>query len=244
MNFYVSCIKPLINKFNLNSKRACDAAVKTTADNNNCKSASNDLFCSVYRAKVLQSGQLKNSNRKNVSLHAYLNGINHYFINGLNSKGLNEKFMLTGFTPRQMIIKTDLEFKQLKPTTKVLNVVRCIGEKPVFFSNNKLYQKRLGIKVGDIIDMKEYAYATSDREYAKYFLTNNKGILYEIEIPAGSRVSCKGELGKSDEIVFPRSSKFECTGKDKVKDNDNDYTVIKLRYINPYDGQRNLDTSV
>ena len=75
MNFYVSCIKSLINKFNLNSKRACDAAVKTTADNNNCKSASNDLFCSVYRAKVLQSGQLKNSNRKNVSLHAYLNGI-------------------------------------------------------------------------------------------------------------------------------------------------------------------------
>ena len=57
-------------------------------------------------------------------------------------------------------------------------------------------------------------------------------------------MSCKGEFGKSDEIVFPRSSKFECTGKGKVKDNENDYTVINLRYINPDDGWRNFDTSV
>ena len=87
--------------------------------------------------------------------------------------------------------------------------------------------------------MKEYAYATSDMSYAKCYLTNNKGILYEIEIPEQSQVSRTG-LGIKNEIVFPRSSKFECVDVKKVKDTDNDYLHVKLRYIKP---KNYIDTS-
>ena len=40
-------------------------------------------------------------------------------------------------------------------------------EKTRLFSEYKLYKKRLNIKRGETIDMKEYAYATSDIDYAK-----------------------------------------------------------------------------
>ena len=81
--------------------------------------------------------------------------------------------------------------------------------------------------------MREYAYATSDKGYASVYMPNNRGIRYEIEIPEGARVSRVGQIGSNDEIVFPRSSKFECLETQKVKDADNDYTIIKLRYLLP-----------
>ena len=40
-------------------------------------------------------------------------------------------------------------------------------EKNQTFSEYKLYKKRLNIKNGETIDMKEYAYATLDNDYAK-----------------------------------------------------------------------------
>ena len=80
--------------------------------------------------------------------------------------------------------------------------------------------------------MREYAYATSDIEYARGYLTNDKGILYDIEIPVGARVSLKG-YGVNNEIVFPRSSKFECVGTQRVKSQEEDYLCVKLRYVIP-----------
>ena len=110
-----------------------------------------------------------------------------------------------------------------------IHAFRSIGEKPDFFSEYKLYKKRLDIKKGETIDMKEYAYATSDIDYARGYLTNNKGILYDIEIPKGSKVSVTGANTATNEVVFPRSSKFECVGKEHVKDANNDYVKIKLK---------------
>ena len=109
-----------------------------------------------------------------------------------------------------------------------LNVYRCIGEKPDFFSEYPLYLKRLSIKKGDIIDMKEYAYATSDISYAKVYMPNNRGVLYE-------KVSITLLIGEQDEIVFLRSSKFEYVGVKNIKDANNDYLHVKLKYIVPED---------
>ena len=78
--------------------------------------------------------------------------------------------------------------------------------------------------------MPEYAYATSDINYAKVYLPNDKGILYDIEIPSGSRISLTG-YGKNNEIVFPRASRFECIGKEEA----NGTTIIKLKYVQPID---------
>lgn len=193
-----------------------------------------DMFCHNYWQQIKAKGILQPSNATSVKLHGYLNGINHHLVTGIASpKNMDINFMHLNLTPRKMITLTDIEFKKLKPTTKNIQAFRSIGEKPNFFSEYKLYKKRLDVKKGEIIDMKEYAYATSDINYAKDYLTNNNGILYEIEIPKGARVSITGEGTNTNEIVFPRSSKFACIDKEHIKDTNNDYMKIKLRYILP-----------
>ena len=190
------------------------------------------LFCHEYWKACQEQRVIRQTNKEAVSLHGELHGINHHLINSPYPKHMDQNFMGVGKTPREMISLTDIEFKKLKPTEKPLNVIRCIGEKPDFFSEYKLYKKRLDVKAGDIIDMKEYAYATSNKSYASVYLTNNRGIMYEIEVPKGSRVSRTGNE-TCDEVVFPRSSKFECTGTEQLKDTDNNYLIVKLRYIQP-----------
>lgn len=195
------------------------------------------LFCHEYWKACKEQQVIQQTNADSVSLHGYLNGINHFFVTGANPKYMDINFT-EKMTPRAMIRLTDMEFKELKPTEKALNVIRCIGEKPDFFSEYKLYKKRLGIKKGDIIDMKEYSYATSNKSYATTYLPNNRGIMYEIEVPKGSRVSRTGN-DTCDEIVFPRSSKFECLKTEQFKDADSDYLKVKLRYLQPNEPWRN-----
>ena len=189
-----------------------------------------EMFCNQIWAKALEERVVRQSTRESVSLHGYLNGINHHFIHSPKPEAMDEFFSFTKQTPRDMIAQTDIEFKCLKPTSESMRVIRCIGEKPDFFTEYPLYLKRTQVKKGEIIDMKEYAYATPDVSYARVYLTNNRGILYDIEIPPGARVSRRG-----DEIVFPRSSRFECTGVKEVKDTENDYKHVNLRYILPTD---------
>lgn len=191
-----------------------------------------DLFCHQYWDSCANQVVVKQSSKESVSLHGYLNGINHHFIRSPYPEHINQPFLQTGYTPREMIYLTDVEFKSLKPTDKKMTVFRCIAEKPEFFSEYPLYLKRTKIKKGDIIDMKEYAYATSDISYAKVYLPNNKGILYEIEIPEKAKISRIGN-STNNEVTFPRSSKYECFDVKRVQDNDNDYLHVKLRYILP-----------
>ena len=61
-----------------------------------------------------------------------------------------------------MIIRVDIISK--------LSLAKCISfnrRKLRLFSEYKLYKKRLNITRGEPIDLKEYAYATSDIDYAK-----------------------------------------------------------------------------
>ena len=204
------------------------------------KNTNKELFCHKYWTWAQKQGAVRQTKKESVSLHGYLNGINHHFINSPYPKTMDDKFIQTSMTPRQMISVTDFDFKKLKPITEKLNVFRCISKKPEFFSEYPLYQKRCAIKKGDIIDMKEYAYATSDINYSKGYLPDNKGIMYEIEIPKGARVSRTGLLGSSDEIVFPRSSKFECTDVKRIQDDKNDYLHVKLSYILPDETWRTI----
>lgn len=208
---------------------------KPKVTNNVKNNTVKELFCQRYWKDALDEGMVSNNNNKNsVSLHGYLNSINHHFINSPNPKALDEISPFTKMTPREMIFKTDMEFKSLNPIEKPLKVFRGIGEKPEFFSTYKFYQKGLNTQKGDIIDMKEYAYATSDINYAKCYIPDNKGILYEINIPEKARISLTG-YGIQNEIVFPRSSRFECTGVEK-----GDITTIKLKYLLPDESFRTL----
>ncbi len=196
-------------------------------------------YCYQYWASALDEKVIKQSNKLCVDLHGQLHGINHHFILSPYPEHMNQKFMGLDLTPREMITQTDMEFKELKPTTEKMRVFRCIGEKPEFFSDYPQYLKLLDVKKGDVINMKEYAYATSDINYANTYLPNGRGVTYDIEIPSGARVSRTGDIGNLDEVVFPRSSKFECLNTERIKDGDNDYLLVKLRYILPDEPWRN-----
>lgn len=197
------------------------------------KLASKELFCHQYWADATKRGAIRQSNKQRVSLHENLHGINHHFIQSPYPKDMDIKMPGLGMTPREMIRVADFEFKNLKPLEQKMTVYRAIGEKPDFFSEYPLYCKKLGVKKGDIIDMKEYAYATSDISYANVYMPSGKGIMYEIEIPKGARVSRTGTLGVEDEIVFPRSSKFECIDTQKVVEDGNEFLKVKLKYLMP-----------
>lgn len=213
----------------LSSLKKSDSKIVSTVSKKIQQSGTQKLYCQEYWRDALAEGLVKrNGTKESVSLHGYLNSINHHFINSPNPKAMDEISPFTKMTPRDMIWKTDFEFKGLKPIDNPMKAYRCVGEKPDFFSEYPLYLKRLSTKKGDIIDMKEYAYATSDINYAKGYLTNDKGIIYEIDIPEKARVSVKG-YGVNNEIVFPRSSKFECIGTEQQGDT----KIIKLKYILP-----------
>ena len=97
-----------------------------------------ELFCHKYWKAAQNDSFVRKTNNTNVSLHGDLHGINHHFINSPYPEHMDMTFMNTGKTPREMIFKTDFEFKSLKPTGENLQVYRCLCEKPNFFSEYKL----------------------------------------------------------------------------------------------------------
>lgn len=194
-----------------------------------------ELFCHEYWKDALAEGLIKKDKFTSVPLHGYLNSINHHFIRSAYPKHMDMKnYGMGDLTPREMIFKSDFAFKSLSEVGERLTAYRSIGEKPEFFAEYKIYQKARSIKKGDIINMPEYAYATQDKGYASRYLTNNRGIFYEIDIPENAKVSKIG-IDKNDEIVFPRSSKFECLETKEIKNADNDYLFVKLKYLVPED---------
>ncbi len=230
-NFYYyqgkikSMIKPLVKLSNFCIKKL-SGQVKNTKTTANKK-----LFCEEFWENAAKSGKISASNNTQVSNHGYLNSINHHFHISPYPDQMDEVSHFTKMTPREMITETDCEFKELRPLEFDLHVFRCVGEKPDFFSTYKLYQKALDVKKGETIRMNEYAYATSDIDYAKNYIPNGRGILYEIDVPKGSKVSRIGDIGKCDEIVFPRCSKFKCLDVQDVTDFENSLKVIKLKYL-------------
>ena len=184
-----------------------------------------ELFCHKYWKMVKDNGKLTCQGQKSVDLGEYLHSINHHFIHSPYPKMIDEIQPQVGLTPRQIISKTDLDFKRLLPTEEDMHVYRCIGEKPEFFSEYASYKKAFNVKKGDVITMREYAYAAESEAYARNFLPNNKGILYDIEVPKGSKISRYGD------IIFPRSSKFECIDTKNIISADENYKLVKLRYL-------------
>ena len=107
-------------------------------------------FCQEFWESV----DLKHYRRAygSVTYHEHLNGINHHLTTGKNPQGLNEVFINTGVTPKEMIQVTDAEFKVLPKIKEKIIGYRCVGEKPEFFTQEYArYQRSLKIKKGDII---------------------------------------------------------------------------------------------
>ena len=128
-----------------------------------------------------------------------------------------------------VIAETDKDFKIFKKTDKELTLWRgiCGAELYKHPYMETLITKCKKLKEGDILRMREYAYATDDKTYAEKIYTQDDGILYEITVPKGAQIADDWNY------TFPRESMFLCTQNELVKDKDKKYHLIKLTYLLP-----------
>ncbi len=186
-----------------------------------------ELFCQKYWNNVLQKNKKNLNSINKISTNFDLTDVNRYLLDYYEDGFLPDLEKSIGMKLNEFIVKSDLEFKFLKPTKTPLTLWRGVGN-PDYMTNpllKALFKKSLDAKEGDIVCMPIYAYTSTDREYSELFLRRNGGILYQIEVPQGSKIS-----GFVD-YTFPRYSRFECTGTEQLEDG----KLIKLKYIKPED---------
>ena len=180
------------------------------------------LFCQEYWERVLQGAKALEG--KAVKHHENLTHVNTSAILRTYPTWFNSKEL------REIIIQSDKEFKLLKPLEQDITVWRGVSE-PVISEQKRFMQsfdKAYNTKKGDVIFMSEYPYASNEKNYAELYSSyGSKGIFYEILVPKGAKVS------KTEAYVFPRYSKFECTGTEETKVQDRTTKLIKLKYLLP-----------
>ena len=181
------------------------------------------LFCEEYWARQSIKNLFKPKRLEHVSHYFDLHDVNYLLLGYMNSNfNANSKLYADSppITVKDAISLSDREFKLLKPIRKNLTLWRGIEGNYVF---PERFQKAYNAKAGDIVYMPGYAYASAEKWYAEGYSDRQgkRGILYEIVIPKGAKLS------KKSSYIFPRYSKFECTGVEEKEK----YKLIKLKYL-------------
>lgn len=211
------------NKMAVNGKARAGSVI-TQAGNQRLND--DRLFCQKYWDYILQKNKKNISKIDKVSTSFDLTDVNNYLLDCCQESYLPKLERSLGMPINKFIAKSDMEFKFLKPAKTNYTVWRGIG-KPEYWAGDfpqALFKKTVEAKKGDIVFMPEYAYSSLDREFSEYYLRRNGGILYQIEVPKGAKLS--GDW-KGNTHVFPRYSKFECIETEDIRDG----KLIKLRYI-------------
>lgn len=183
-------------------------------------------FCERYWKKTP-----KLPKRNYVELESALYNVNLRLLTGTGPS--SQEFLRRYELPFSKIIAlTDKEFKTLNKTKKEMTVYRGIAE-PYDSQNpllKKMYQDSLKLSKNDIMVSKGYLFASIGRHLAELFglFSNKKGILYEINVPKGAKISQRW-----DEVIFSRYSKFKCVETKEINDENGQYTLKKLEYILP-----------
>ena len=182
------------------------------------------LLCEQYWKNKPKLRMLKRQNGfDNISFFD-IHDTNHYLVaNKFMSREKIESFTKP-YTIEDIIRITDEEFKRLRPLTNKLTVYRGIRmpdkDNGVLYSR---FQQTINLKKGDTFYMPEYAF-TADIETAEnYTGVNNKGILFEIELPRGTKTNME-----SSYHVLPRASKYECVSNEET----DKYYFVKVKLIN------------
>lgn len=177
-----------------------------------------ELFCKKYWKRVLSQNTTPVTK---LSKSFSIREANQYLIGGYKPMGIKR---ITG-----VIAATDKDFKLYKPIEKELVLWRGICGAEVYKHPymEALIEKCKKLKKGDILRMREYAYASDDKTYAQDIYTQDDGILYEITVPKGARIADDWNH------TFPRESMFLCTENTVEKENNKKYNLIKLTYILP-----------
>ena len=180
------------------------------------------LFCQQYWEKITNSVPLA-ADQRSVYMHSNLFELNKDLLR--NYKPI--PFVST--TTKKIIATSDKEFKLLTPTTEDMVLWRGITA-PNYKDPNaiRVFDQASRVKKGDIIHMPEYAFASTERKTAELYAPKDKrGIIYEIEVPKGAKIS------HSFNYIFPRYSVFECLETEIIPNGIFSNKLVKLRYILP-----------
>lgn len=182
------------------------------------------LLCEQYWKNKPKLSMLKRQKGfDNISFFD-IHDTNHYLVtNKFMSKEKIESFTKP-YTIEDVIRITDEDFKRFRSLENKLTVYR--GIRMPDKDNGVLYnrfQQAINLKKGDTFYMPEYAFTADGIETAEtYTGVNNKGILFEIELPKGTKTNMD-----SSYHILPRASKFECLSNEET----DDYYLIKIKLI-------------
>ena len=185
------------------------------------------LFCEQYWAKTLKNAKTRKVNM-DLPYPYDITDINQMLV-GCNIPMYYWLYETLKPNPNKMIKYIDRAFKTLPPIKKDMTLWRGVGEPLSAYEKKRMkrFNSCFNIKQGDFIYMPEYAFASENKKYSKTYSIAKRAILYEIETPAGSKIS------QNYHYIFPRGSKFECLENSEVVVNGVTYHNIKLRYIKP-----------
>ncbi len=204
-------------------------------------------FCHEFWDSIVnEKAQCTLSNGEPVSLGTPTQVNYHYYLHSFNGMlnnnspiNFNRPLKPVCFneaypTVADAISVSDYGFKTLTPLKENLTVYRCIPKRPPFFKQeNAIFEKAINLKPGETIAMREYAYCTPDIKYSQQFL-NEEGLMYEISLPKGARIS-QGYFDGYRDYILPRYSRFRCISNETLEDGTH---KIKLEYILPDDSWR------
>lgn len=180
------------------------------------------LFCQQYWERITTSAKQAGTHTS-VPMHSDLFEINKDFLR--NYKPI--PFISTG--TKTIISNSDKEFKLLAPTTEDIVLWRGVTA-PNYRNPNAIraFNQAAKVQKGDLIHMPEYAFASTEKKTAELYAPKDKrGIIYEIEVPKGARIS------HNFNYIFPRYSVFECLGTEIIPNGIFPNKLVKLRYILP-----------
>ena len=182
------------------------------------------LLCEQYWKNKPKIRMLKRQNGfDNISFFD-IHDTNHYLVaNKFMSREKIESFTKP-YSIEDVIRITDEDFKRFRPLRNKLTVYRGIRmpdkDNGVLYSR---FQQAINLKKGDTFYMPEYAFTAAIETAENYTGVNNKGILFEIELPRGTKTNME-----SSYHVLPRASKYECVSNEET----DEYYFVKVKLIN------------
>jgi len=198
-------------------------------------SKSKPLFCEEYWRNIAKNTKPSKEYKSRISTAIDIHCINKYFIKNNLKKDVLENTI--NMPLNKFIAQTDKEFKQLTPTEYSLVLWRGVSAPPIDAKRNARYKQSYKCKVGDIVFMPEYAYASESENVALAFAlddVNQNGIVYKINVPKGAKIN------NGAHFIFPRCSKFECLDVQNMTENEVKYKLITLNYLPPEETKLNF----
>ncbi len=182
------------------------------------------LLCEQYWNHIRKTTKHINKEELTIVSAFDISDVNHYLIGSKYTNQERIKKLLKPDTVEEVIAKTDIAIRNSKPLKEDTVFYRGIqiDERDTTPYNRLNSVKKLN--QGDTYTTPGYDYVTKMFSLAEFYSKENgKGVLFEINVPKGTKV-----LRAGSGYVLPRGSKFECVASEDLSS----YKYITTKLVN------------